>query len=196
LTIGDYVKFGQRLSLGGTSFIFGDYFWCGNDVNISGHGAQFEVGKFSAFADRATFLLGRGNHRIQSLSSYPFGHFSQFDSSEWIRSFDYEAESKTYCRVGHDVWIGVGAVVMANVEIATGAVVSANSVVTQDIPPYAIVGGNPAQMISLRFKPSLIQELLDLHWWDWPGEKICRNIELFTKNLTTRTSLDGVKIVD
>lgn len=193
LRIGDHAIFGQRVVLKGGSFAFGDCFWCGDDVSITG-GAEFEIGKFGAVAARVTFLLGKGNHRLQSLSPYPFRHLPQFRSEAWTSRFDYEAEAKTYCRVGHDVWIGTGSTILPNVTLGSGAVVSAGSVVMKDVPPYAIIGGNPAQIISFRFKQSLIRELLDLKWWDWPPEKIVRNVELFTRNLTTRSSLEGLVV--
>ena len=193
LQIGDYVRFGDRVRLEGQAFRFGDHFFCGSDVTIGGHGARFEVGKFSSVGARVWFLLGRGNHRIQSLSNYPFGHLPHFDAPEWIRHFDYAAESSSYCAVGHDVWIGVGSIVLPNVTIGDGAVIGAGSVVHQDVPPYAIVGGNPAQVIAFRFKPSLIQEVRELKWWDWPIEKINRNAEFLTKNFSSRTTLQGIR---
>lgn len=194
LTIGDYVRFGAQVVLYGDTFTFGDYFYCGNDVIITGGRARFEVGKFSGFASRVSFVLGRGHHRIQSLSNVPFGHIPQFDAPDWTRYFDFEGEAVVTCRVGHDVWIGLGAVVLPNVTIADGAVIAAGSVVTQDVPPYAIVGGNPAQVIAYRFKQSLIQELLELRWWDWSIDRINRNIPLFTRNLVTATTLHSIEI--
>lgn len=196
LRIGDHVIFGEQTVLKGDSFAFGDYFWSGSGVTIAGQNAQFETGKFCAVAARVTFLLGKGNHRIQSISPYPFRHLEPFGSAPWTRHFDFEAESRTYCRLGHDVWIGTGSLVLPNVNLGTGAVISVGSVVTKDVPPYAIVGGNPAEIIAFRFKQVLIRELLELKWWDWPVERIVRNIELFTKNLTTRPTLDGVTIVE
>lgn len=194
LAIGDYVRFGDRLFLHGDAFAFGDHFYCGNDVTISGDRARFQVGKFSSFGIRVSLLLGRGHHRPHSLSNAAFGHIPHFDSSEWTRHFDFEAESASACTVGNDVWIGTGSVVLPNVTIGDGAVVSANSVVTQDVPPYAIVGGNPAQIVAFRFKQSLIKEILELRWWDWPIERINRNMALFTRNLTTLTSLTGIHV--
>ena len=192
LKIGDYVTLGNRVVLKGDSFQIGDYLLTGNDVTVSGQNCRFETGKFCSIASGSTFLLGQGNHRIQSVSSYPFGHLAQFASADWTGHYDFKKESDTYCRMGHDVWIGTGSIVLPNVTIGTGAVVSAGSGVFKDVPPYAIVGGNPAQVICLRFKPSLIRELLELQWWDWPAEKILRNVNLLTRNLSARSSLAGV----
>ncbi len=196
LTVGDYVRFGEGLTLQGESFTFGDHFFCGTGVSITGHGATFSVGRFSSFGERVAFLLGQGNHRPQSLANFPFGHVPQFDGPHWARGFDYAGESATYARVGHDVWIGIGSVVLPNVTIGHGAIVAASSVVKHDVPPYAIVGGNPAQVIAFRFKQRLIKELLELQWWDWPIERINRNKALFTTNLMARASLTGLARVD
>lgn len=196
LVIGDYVRFGERVGLYGGSFRFGNHFYCGDDVFIAGYPAVFEVGKFSSFGSHTAFLLGKGRHRLQSLANFPFGHVPQFDSPEWSRHVDVATEATTFCKVGHDVWIGARSVIFPNVTIGHGAIITAGSVVASDIPPYAIVGGNPAQIISFRFRQSLIGELLELKWWDWPEEKIHRNMTLFTKNLTTRTSLTGLPVAN
>jgi virginiamycin A acetyltransferase len=175
-------------------FVFGDHFVCGNEVVIAGGFASFSVGKFSGFASRVSFILGKGHHRPQSLSNAAFGHMPCFDSPDWTKHFDYVGETTTSCEVGNDVWIGMGSTVLPNIRIGDGAVVSAGSVVTQNVPPYAIVGGNPAQIVAFRFKQSLIDELLGLKWWEWPIEKINRNIPFFTRNLSTLTTLKGIDI--
>ena len=194
VVFGDYVRLGDRVVIEGESCAFGDHFFCGSEVGIYGHRAHVEVGKFSSIGLRATFLLGQGNHRPQSLANFPFGHVPHFDDPAWTDGFAYDMEAATFCRVGHDVWIGVESIVLPNVAIGDGAIVSAGSVVKYDVPPYAIVGGNPAQVISFRFKPSLIKELLELKWWEWPIEKINRNKAFFTRSLMTRPSLTGLPI--
>lgn len=195
LKIGDYVRLGDRVLLYGEVFSLGDHFYCGDDVAITGGFASFSVGTFSGFASRVSVVLGKGHHRPQSLANVPFGHIPCFDSAEWIKHFDYRGESTTLCEVGSDVWVGLGSIILPNVRIGDGAVISAGSVVTRDVPPYAVVGGHPAQVIAFRFKQSLIEELLELKWWDWPIDKINRNKALFTRTLTTLTSLEGVEIV-
>ena len=78
--------------------------------------------------------------------------------------------------VGNDVWIGYEAVILAGVTIGDGAVVAARAVVTRDVPPYTIVGGVPARPIRRRFGKETISRLLALRWWDWPPERIARNL--------------------
>jgi virginiamycin A acetyltransferase len=78
--------------------------------------------------------------------------------------------------VGNDVWLGYQTTVMPGVKIGHGAIVAAGSVVTSDIPDYAIAGGNPVRVIRSRYAPEEIQRLLELAWWDWPAEHLTRHI--------------------
>lgn len=81
-------------------------------------------------------------------------------------------EGRFRVKIGHDVWIGQGAIVLHGVEIGDGAVVGAGSVVSRSVPAYAIVAGNPARHVSDRFPPEIRERLLELRWWDWPLERI------------------------
>ena len=78
--------------------------------------------------------------------------------------------------VGNDVWMGYQATIMPGVQIGDGAIIATKAVVTKDVPPYAVVGGNPAQTIRMRFEPDTIARLLALRWWDWDITKITRNV--------------------
>lgn len=78
--------------------------------------------------------------------------------------------------VGNDVWIGYGATVMPGVRIGDGAIIAAKAVVVDDVPAYGIVGGNPAKLIRKRFPDDDIARLLAVAWWDWPAEKVTRNV--------------------
>ncbi len=113
---------------------------------------------------------------MQSLSTYPFPLFYE----AWQRSIKDVASSwdnKGDTRIGNDVWIGYEAIIMAVVTIGDGAIIASRAVVTKDVEPYAIVGGVPAKMIKRRFSDSTISALLEIKWWDWPQDRIMRNID-------------------
>ncbi len=91
--------------------------------------------------------------------------------------------------IGSDVWIGIETLLMPGIKIGDGAVIGAGSVVTKDVPPYAVVGGNPAKVLKYRFPQDIIDELLQIRWWDWEDERIreaasflmSKNVEEFVK---------------
>lgn len=130
------------------------------------------IGNFCSIADHVQFLLSPGNHYPERVSSYPIGQF--------FHQPTYSLQ-KCYTRIGSDVWIGRSSLIMPGVTIGNGAVVAAGSVVTKDIPAYAIVGGNPAQFIKWRVEDPLIREALpSLNWWQWSDEQIQARAEFFT----------------
>lgn len=88
--------------------------------------------------------------------------------------------------IGNDVWIGYGATILSGVRIGDGAIVGANAVVTKDVPPYAIVAGNPAHVIRMRFSPQIISDLLQIQWWNWPFDKIRKNMPLLLSDNITK----------
>ncbi len=133
------------------------------------------IGRFCSIACGAKFLFNSANHAMGSLSTYPFPLFFQ----EWGLEKARVAEAwdnKGDIVAGSDVWIGYEAVILAGVTIGDGAVIGARAVVTKDVPPYTIVGGVPARAIRRRFPEETVEELLRLKWWDWPPERIARNI--------------------
>jgi chloramphenicol O-acetyltransferase type B len=86
--------------------------------------------------------------------------------------FPIEKSAKGPTVVGNDVWIGYAATVLSGVRVGDGAIVGAGAVVTKDVPPYAIVGGNPATIIRYRHPPTIVEAMLSIRWWDWSDEKI------------------------
>jgi len=82
--------------------------------------------------------------------------------------------------IENDVWIGYDALIMPGIKIGDGAIISSRSVVTKNIPPYSIVGGNPAQIIRYRFDEDTIKELEEIAWWNWSAQKITQNLETIT----------------
>lgn len=133
------------------------------------------VGKFCSIACGAKFLFNSSNHTMRSLSTYPFPLFFDewgLDKADVTESWDNKGDIV----IGNDVWIGYEAVIMAGVKIGDGAIIGTRAVVTKDVPPYTIVGGVPAKPIRNRFSNEVISSLLEIRWWDWPDERIRRNI--------------------
>ena len=133
------------------------------------------IGKFCSIACGAKFLFNSANHTLSSLSTYPFPLFFEewgLEKKDVARSWDNKGD----IIIGNDVWIGFEAVIMAGVTIGDGAIIGTRAVVTKDVPPYTVVGGIPARPIKKRFDEDTISKLLRIKWWDWPNEKIARNI--------------------
>ena len=142
-------------------------------------GDQLIIGKFCMIASDVTFIMNGANHLSEAITSYPFAIFG----GDWADAM----EGKTYPNkgntvIGNDVWIGYGATIMPGVHIGDGAIIATKAVVTKNVAPYAIVGGNPAQEIRKRFSQSTIEQLLKLKWWDWPIEKITKHVQDLTGN--------------
>lgn len=140
-------------------------------------GDKLIIGKFCMIASDVTFIMNGANHLSKAVSSYPFAIFGQ-DWANAMKGKTYPVKGNTL--VGNDVWIGYGATIMPGVTIGDGAIIATKSVVTKDIEPYTIVGGNPAREVRKRFSEEKIKKLLDLSWWDWPIEKITENVQHLT----------------
>ncbi|MDR6635157.1 virginiamycin A acetyltransferase [Phyllobacterium sp. 1468] len=138
-------------------------------------GDKLIIGKFCALAKGVRFIMNGANHKLSGISTYPFQIFGNGWEKVMPRPGDLPYKGDTI--VGNDVWIGYEALIMPGVRIGNGAIVSSRSVVTTDIPPYTIVGGNPAKAIKSRFEPDVVNKLEALAWWEWPAEKISRNLQ-------------------
>lgn len=141
-------------------------------------GDKLIIGKFCAIAKGVEFIMNGANHRMNSISTYPFNIMD----SGWEKSTPTldELPLKGDTVVGNDVWIGQNVTVMPGVHIGDGAIIGAYSVVASDVPPYCVAVGNPCKVIKKRFDDSLIEYLLNLKWWDWDAEKIFKNLEALT----------------
>lgn len=138
-------------------------------------GDRLFIGRFCALATGVTFVMNGANHAMTGFSTYPFNIFG----NGWDEGFDpatIEAGIKGDTRVGNDVWIGGEAMILPGVSIGDGAIVATRSVVSGDVPPYAIVAGNPARIVRRRFDDTTIARLVEIAWWDWPIDKITRNL--------------------
>lgn len=119
--------------------------------------------------------MNGANHKMSGFSAYPFEIFGESWTRVMPRPGEYPDKGDTV--VGNDIWIGYEAVIMPGVKIGDGAIVASKSIVTKDVSPYTIVGGNPAGLIRQRFSDSVVQTLLELAWWNWDIDKITRNLE-------------------
>lgn len=141
-------------------------------------GDRLLIGKFCALARGVKFIMNGANHKLSGFSTYPFQIFG--NGWETVMPALDELSNKGDTRIGHDVWIGYDSLIMPGVQIGHGAIVSSRSVVTRDVAPYTVVGGNPAQPLKQRFSDEVIARLLQIAWWDWPVEKISRNLAAIT----------------
>lgn len=173
----NYVR--ENCSIADSVIGFGTYIRDGCTIKCT------EIGKFCSIAPNVKIVYG--NHpTVGYVSMHPsfysknkiagldFNHESEF------REYTYCDESrKLYCIIENDAWIGTGALILSGVRIGDGAVVAAGAVVTKNVPPYAIVGGNPAKIIRYRFDAEQIEFLENFQWWNKDIEWIRNNIELF-----------------
>lgn len=132
------------------------------------------IGRFCQIAQGVRFLTASANHAMDGLSTYPFAVFDPEAGTG-------DQPDRRDTVIGHDVWLGYGALVCPGARIGSGAIVGAGAVVRGTVPDYSIVTGNPARPVRPRFEPARIAALLRLGWWDWPPEDIA----------AARPALDG-----
>ena len=140
---------------------------------------QLVIGKFVQIAHGACVITQSANHDTRGFSTYPFqqmlGHADIADVADACRPGPVLDNT-----IGHDAWIGMDAMVMPGVTIGNGAIIAARSVVVRDVPPYTVVGGNPAKVVKQRFPDAVIARLQELAWWDWPVTTIADHAAAIT----------------
>lgn len=135
-------------------------------------GDKLVIGRFCSIAAGVRFLMNGANHRRDWFSNFPFHLFVQ--DPQDIPGAKVHHKGDTV--IGNDVWIGNGSTFLPGVQVGDGAIVGANAVVTADVPPYAVVGGNPARVLRYRFDEKTIATLKSIAWWNWSREKIARHV--------------------
>ena len=135
--------------------------------------AKLIVGNFCSIANNVRIYLG-GNHITNYVTTYPFGTVPNNKKIFTNTNVDNMGHPSTNGNVviGNDVWICDNVTIMSGVTIGDGAIIANNSHVVKDVPPYTIVGGNPAKVIKYRFTEEQIKYLLDIKWWNWDDNKI------------------------
>ena len=136
------------------------------------------IGSFCSIGSGAAFIMaGNQGHRRDWISTFPFYWMPEIDAFEGARN-GFEPAGDTV--IGNDIWIGTEAIVMPGVKIGHGAVIGTRALVTKDVEPYAIVGGNPSKTLRMRFVEADIARLLELRWWDWSDDELKAAMPLLT----------------
>lgn len=133
---------------------------------------QLKIGKFGSIAENVRIIVD-GNHRPEWVSTYSFGELIP-----GVPKNPGHPEGRGNMEIGHDVWIGMSALILPGVSIGDGAIVGAGSIVTKNVGDYEIVAGNPAKHLKFRFTPEQITALKKIAWWNWDIEKIKKEIPL------------------
>ena len=145
------------------------------NVHMFGHSDEkLSIGNYVSIAQGVIFLLG-GNHPYEGFSTYPF--------LVKLLGQKFEAKTKGPITVEDDVWIGINSLILSGVKIGKGSIIAAGSVITKDVPPYSIVGGNPARVIKYRFEKEVITELSGLDFSKLDDETLITNKDILYQKL-------------
>ncbi|MGH2623530.1 MAG: CatB-related O-acetyltransferase, partial [Sphingobacterium sp.] len=125
---------------------------------------------FTSIGSGASFIMaGNQGHRYDWVSSFPFYYMPEVDVFSGSEN-GYKSAGDTV--IGNDVWIGSEAMIMPGVKIGDGAVIGSRALVTKNVAPYEIMGGNPAKVIKKRFDDKEIEMLLEMRWWNWSDDRL------------------------
>ncbi len=135
--------------------------------------APITIGAFCSFGPDV-LIFGQADHPTHLASTFPF-------RAKLLRpeAPNTDAVTRGGVSIGNDVWVGARAIILSGVTVGDGAVIGAGAVVPRDVPPYAVVAGNPARVLRVRFDEQTIAALLALRWWTWPDERIAALEEAF-----------------
>ena len=154
----------------------GQYSYGVPEVLHASDGASLSIGKYCSISENVIIFLG-GEHRVDWVTSFPFTAF--FKEAQKFKSV---RPTKGDVTIGNDVWIGRNVLILSGVKIGDGSVIGAGAVVAKDVPPYAIVAGNPVRIVRMRFDEETIERLLQIEWWNWSLEKVLANLPYLLSN--------------
>lgn len=164
-TFGAFVEIGKGSRVGHSHF--GDYSYCDRYADI----ANAQIGKFANIA--AFSRIGATDHPLHTASLHHFLYRSDDYWDDAARDAEFFAHRRArIATIGHDTWIGAGAMVKPEVTVGHGAVIAAGAVVTKDVDPYTIVAGTPAKPLRLRQPREIADRMIALAWWDWPHDRL------------------------
>jgi acetyltransferase-like isoleucine patch superfamily enzyme len=160
---------GKNVKIGSFSTIFSssikDYSYVGSFCSV----VSTDIGKYCSIADFC--LIGGASHPTTWVSTSPVFHTGKnIFNKNFTKNFYNPYEKKT--TIGNDVWLGHNCIVKSGVTISDGCIIGAGSILTKNTGPYEIWAGNPAKLIRKRFEESIIIELINIKWWEWPNSKI------------------------
>lgn len=173
-----YLHLAKNVTLGHKTYHNGAFVWQWHS------NSALEIGKYCSIANDVNFILDSGHHQLSEITTFPhFNHLenkdlfidgkSQYDFKQSIRT------EKSKIIIGNDVWIGMNAIILPNVKIGNGVTILAGSVVSKDVPDYAIVGGMPAVIVKMKYDTATINKLIEIAWWDWDASKLEKNVSDF-----------------
>lgn len=166
----------QMKGVNGENIQIGAFTYCNTSIVGSNDGTKLTVGKFCSIAQGTVIILG-GEHRPDWCTTYPFN--VKMNEFGYIKG---HPKSKGDVVIGNDVWIASHSLILSGVHIGNGSIIAANAVVTKNVEPYTIVGGNPAKPIRKRFDDQTIKKLEEIQWWNWNYEYIYDAIPILQSN--------------
>ncbi len=161
IEIGDFTYYSDREPCEDYAARLAPYLFHGMPERLS-------IGKFCQIAEGVRFITASANHPMEGISTYPFGVFDETRFPAYRRSLPRGRDTL----VGHDCWLGRDARLLPGAALGSGVIVGAGAVVAGRVPDYAVVAGNPARLLRMRFPPETVARLLEIAWWDWPPERI------------------------
>lgn len=184
--IADNNIFGSNCRLGGPAYVAGSSLGDYSYIEVGCRVSMTDIGRFCSIGPYSA--IGLAEHPDDYVSTHPYFYRSlPHIGYDLVRKDQHQDLIRT--KLGHDVWIGHGAIVKGGVNIGHGAIVGAGAVVTQDVLPYAVVAGVPARLLRYRFEPRIVDALLESRWWDrdldWLRKHVneMRDIEAFMRAL-------------